>query len=173
MGEFVARWGLVALVFWMVLLGMGVGGAGGVVDGGGGWDPVLAAVWVGGVNALVRVFVLRFGETLRLGAGHPVWQLGVGLALVNAGLMGSLGRWGFGLLGAGWTSWGGGAGPWLCGGLAFVVSWGASCVFRDHAGDWHWITHHGRVLRLREKRGRPGGRRGRASPPEASGPSRT
>ena len=167
MGEFLGRWGLVAAVVWVSLSGT-VGA--GIWDRS--WERFLAAVWVGGMNALVRGLVLRFGVV------HPaglVWELGGVLALVNAGLILSLGGGGLGLWSQSWGGEGSGLmgvgglgglggsgvlGPWVCGALAFGVSWAASCVFRDHAGRWHWITYHGQVLRLQAERGR-GSERGR------------
>jgi hypothetical protein len=135
MGEFLWRWVGVGGVF----LGMMVW-----VRGVGLWSGVPAAMFVGFANALMR------GVMLRVGLGNPVWELALGLAVLNAGLMLGLGAVG-GMLGAGWRS---AAEAWVSGGVVFGVSWAMSCVFRDHAGDWHWITHHGRVLQIRQRRRR-------------------
>lgn len=137
MREFLGRWVLVATVVLGVLgveLGWGrVGGLGGGLES----AVVLAALWVGFVNALVRpafweVFGMRFRGVALIGV-----LLGV-LAGVNGFLFGFLGGWEPALAG---ISRGGRLVAML---LSVGVGGVVSSVFRARDGRWHWITYHGR-----------------------------
>jgi hypothetical protein len=130
MGEFIGRWVLSGLVCALLLAATG-GRAGDW------WGWVVAGLWFGFCNASLRPLVLRMGVGDR---GVLVVLLG-GLALVNGVLFLSVDWW---LPLAGVANRGR---LTLAALVAMVVSWGLSSRFRAHDGRWHWITHHGSVIR--------------------------
>ncbi len=136
MGEFIGRWMVVGGVCAACLAA-----AGGRTGNGWGW--FLVAVWFGFCNAALRPLALRTALRLRL-TGWRILLLLMGLlALVNAGLFISPAFWVPSVSN-------GSADPTsllLAAAVASLCSWGASARFRTHDGNWHWITHHGSVLR--------------------------
>lgn len=130
MGEFIGR--------WVLLGGVSVGAlAAAGARTGGGWGWVLVWLWFGFCNAALRPLVLRLPVT---GWQLLLW-LFVVMALLNGVLFFSASAW---LPFVGLTDWR----NILFGvGLATLCSWAASSRFRAHDGRWHWITHHGSVMR--------------------------
>jgi uncharacterized membrane protein YvlD (DUF360 family) len=130
MVEFVGRWGLVGIFADVCLV---VAGA----RSWGWWTWVLAAMWIGFWNALVRPGVLRLG----LSGAFVYWALFLAMSVINGVLF---------LGSSTWISWGALPGRrgllWVAVCVA-TVSWAVSSRFRCHDGRWHWIGHHGQIRR--------------------------